>query len=196
MPVKRFWPPTKHKLLYANVIVYLAIVVLLFLFFAEIKWAQRNLRAYLFTGEFDPTADKLLVRKVIRERDAKTTQKLLEQALDIDPYSPARLVLGKYYLSRGQAENMLAQYQRYRSIDPSVVSVYEELASVLLRQNRQQEARELVNEGIEYFQRRIELYEPHRDSTVNHAFNDKAFGIRAKAHEGFKILEQLKNQLE
>ena len=64
MQVKQFWPPTKHKLLYANLIVYGVTIVLLLVFRHELIWAQSAFRFYALSGpELPPSTDNLLLQE-------------------------------------------------------------------------------------------------------------------------------------
>ena len=85
MQERRFWHPIKHKLLYANLIIYGVNIILLVVFTHELMWAQKNLRAYLWTDNFPPTEDMLLIQEV--QKDLRTGgspehhEQLLKRAL-------------------------------------------------------------------------------------------------------------------
>ncbi|MCK4751953.1 MAG: hypothetical protein KAS75_00805 [Planctomycetes bacterium] len=199
MQAKRFWPPTKHKLLYANIIVYGAVIILALAFGSELIWSQKTLRAYLLNSNIPPTADKELVWKATAYlsagKDVKILQDILEQALQIEPYSEARLLLGICYLKQGDQDNMLAYYAKYRSINPSVINLYTDANRVLIEKGDLEAANQLLEEGIAHFSRRVELYKPHYNPEVQKEFNTKALNIHKKSEEALKILKKLQEQL-
>lgn len=203
MRARRFWPPIKHKLLYANLIVYGVTLVLLLVFGRELIWAQKTLRGYLFAGNIPPTADKLLVGEAIKcsrekDEDVKRIQYLLERAVQIEPYGEARLLLGYCYLRQGEYDKMLDCYNQYRSIDPSYIDVYKDMIKVLeKKQDRKGHLwrAQLLTEGIKHFRRRVELYQPHYDPNVPEVFNHKAFKVYRDSQEGLKFLEKMQEKL-
>lgn len=198
MQARRFWPPTKHKLLYANFIVYGVIFVLILMFGHELIWAQKALRGYLFSGHISASKDRLLIAEAIegvkKGEDIEHIQRLLEQALQIDPYNNAQLLLGYCYLRQGEYDKMLACYKRYQSIDPYNTDVYGDMIKVLTKKGNNKETERLITEGIEHFQRRVEMYQPHYDLTVQKEFNHKATRIYEESKEGLKFLEQLQKK--
>jgi tetratricopeptide (TPR) repeat protein len=199
MQAKRFWPPTKHKILYCNLIVYGATTVLLLLFYHDLIWAQKTLRGYLLSGNIPPSADKFLIqdaKKYLKEgKNVKTTQHLLERALQIEPYSEALILLGNCHLMQGNEDEMLAYYEKYRSIDPSSLGVYLNMIEILTRKHDEQTINQLLTEGIKYFKKRAELYQPHYDPNVPEPFNIKALKIYNRAQEASEILRNIQEQL-
>lgn len=199
MQARQFWPPIKHKLLYTNLIVYGATLVLLVVFGHELMWAQKTLRGYVFSGNIPPSADRLLVSEAIRGAKRgealEHTRRLLERAVQIEPYSNARLLLGYCYLRQAEYDKMLACYEQYRSIDPSHIDVYRDMIEVLERKQDRKAIARLLTEGSEHFRRRIELYQPHLDPDVQGEFNLKALRIYKKAQEGLKLLEKIEKRL-
>lgn len=199
MQAKRFWPPTKHKLLYANLIVYGIIIVLALVFHHELIWAQKTLHGYLFSGKFPPPAPISLIEEVTErtkaDGDAKTMKPLLEQALQIDPYSQASLLLGVYYFSGGNFGKAMAYYDRYRSIEPSFAAVYLQMSEILEKKQERKAIKQLLTEGVKHFRRRVELYQPHYDPNVPKEFNLKALRIYNQSQEGLELLEKMQEQL-
>jgi len=194
MPVRQFWRHIKHRLLYANLLVYSLITVLLLAFYNEIDWGQKALRVYILSGSLDPTADNLLVKQATEHLktggDPVYTQRLLEEALDIDPYTRAHLLLGICHLRQDQEEKMLECYDKYRTIDPSVAIVYLQMINVLEKRKDYKAIEKLLTEGIEHFQKRIELYEPQVDPTVPERFNRKAVELHNTAKISLETLKQ------
>jgi len=159
MQDKRFWPPTKHKLFYANLVVYAAIVVLLLVFHNDLRWAQQAFHGYAISGAIPPAADKLLIREAIictkKGQDVKDVQALLEQAVEIEPYSEAQILLGYCYLKQGRLDKMLESYNRYRSINPSYIDIYKDMIPVLEKKQDRKAIKHLVAEGIKHFRQRV-----------------------------------------
>ncbi len=198
MQARRFWPPIKHKLLYANLIVYGVTVVLALMFHHELIWAQKTLRSYLYSGKFEPPADMLLMQDAIKyfktDQDTKRGQYLLERALEIDPYSKARLLLGDYYLRAGDDDKALVCYEHYRSIDPSLLGVYKVLGRILAKKQDYKAIDQLLTEGLGHFRRRVELYQPHYDPTAPKQFNLKAMRVYNMSKKGLEFLEKMQEQ--
>jgi tetratricopeptide (TPR) repeat protein len=195
MQAKRFWPPIKHKLLYANLIAYGVMIVLLLVFYQELIWAQKTLRSYASLGTFEPSADNLLLQEATKSLKegggVEHSQHLLEQALQIEPYSRARLLLGICYLRQGNDEKMLACYEQYRLIEPSFLGVYIPMIDILKKKQDYAAINNLLAEGVSYFHRRIELYQPHLDPNVPKQFNAKALVIYNKAKENLETLQKI-----
>lgn len=200
MQERQFWPPIKHKLLYANLIVYGVTIILLVIFNHELMWAQKTLRAYLWTGNFAPTEDMLLIqetKKHLRTGESpERHEQLLKRALKIDPYGRANLWLGTYYLRKGDDDKMLLYFDRYRSIDPGNLSVYKQMGRVLTERQDHKRLSQLITEGLKHFRHRVELYRPHPDPNVPSQFNVKALMAYKMSREGLAYLEKIKKQLE
>jgi tetratricopeptide (TPR) repeat protein len=198
MQAKQFWPPTKHKLLYGNLIVYGVTAILLLLFFHELIWAQKTFRG-LLSGNIPPSADKFLIqdaKEYLKEgKNVKRAQNLLERALQIEPYSEALILLGNCHLMQGNEDEMLACYEKYRSINPASIGVYMNMIEILARKHDDQTIDQLLTEGIKYFQRRAELYQPHYDPNVPKPFNIKALTIYNRSQEALEILRNVQEQL-
>ena len=199
MQAKQFWPPTKHKLLYANLIVYGVTIVLLLVFRHELIWAQSAFRFYALSGSgLPPPANNLLLQEAAKylktDKDVEQSQRLLEQALQIDPYGQALLLLGVCYLKKGDYEKMQDCYEKYRSIDPSFIGTYTQLYGILEKKQDYEAIDKLLEEGIEHFRRRIELYQPRRDPAVQEEFNLKAVRIYNESRETLKLLEKIQEQ--
>ncbi len=195
MQASRFWPPIKHKLLYANLIVYGVTIVLLLVFHQELMWAQKVLRSYASLSTCDPPADNLLLQEAMKSLKAggsvEHNQHLLEQALQIDPYSRARLLLGICYLRQGNDEKMLACYEQHRSIEPSFLGVYIQTINILKKKQDYAAINKLLAEGTRYYRRRVELYQPHLDPNVPKEFNAKALMIYNSAKEDLETLQKI-----
>lgn len=200
MQARRFWPHIKHKLFYTNLVVYGIIVVVLVAFNHELMWAQKIFRAYAFTNNIPASKDYLLIGEATKNisagEDIQNIQPLIEQALEINPYSEARFLLGNCYLIRGDEDTMLDYYEQYLKINPSVSGIYVNMIRILMKKGDYDAINQLVTEGIANFRRRVELYRPHEDPNVREEFNLKALKIYNNAHVGLKRLRKIQAKLD
>jgi tetratricopeptide (TPR) repeat protein len=200
MAVKPFSLIMKNKLLLADLLVYAAIVVLLLIFSRQLFWGQKVLRGYLFNGNIPASKDKLLVAEATRlymdGKDISEYKPLLEKALKIEPYSEAALLLGNIALWQGNEQKMLQYYEKYRSINPYVSSIYVNMTDVLVKQGNVKKAQLLLADGIKKYERRLELYKPVPDPNVNNEFNQKAVYIYQRTQQGLDLLKQIQQQLQ
>jgi tetratricopeptide (TPR) repeat protein len=198
MQAKQFWPPTEHKFLYANFVVYGAILVLVSLFFHELTWSKKTLYGYLVSDNIPPSEDRRLMNEAIKlkqqGRDINSIQPLLESAVQIEPYSEARIFLGYCYLSNGDYNEALTCFEKYREINPYFAGLYKDIIDVLEKKQDNKAIEQLLAEGIQNFRRRIELYEPHYDANVPEPFNKKSFFIYKDAQDGLVFLQELQKQ--
>lgn len=200
MQAKLFWPPTKHKLFYANLAVYGVTIVLLAVFYHELIWAQKALRIYLFSEGVPNPAEKILIGQAMqgvkKGEDVKHTQQLFEQVVQIDPYSEAQLLLGFCYYKQGDYDKMLDCYKQYRAINPYDIDVYKYMIEALEKKQDRKAIAKLLSEGIGAFRRRVELYKPYYDPNVPDVFNQKAFKVYKDSQEALKLLEERQKQLK
>jgi len=200
MAAKLFSLITKHKLLLANFLVYAAIVVLLLIFSGQLFWGQKMFRGYLFNGNIPASKDKLLIAEATRlfkdEKDISVYKPLLEEALKIEPYSEAGLLLGNIALWQGDEQKMLQYYEKYRSINPYVSSIYVNMVDVLVKQGNVKKAQLLLADGIKTYERRLELYKPAPDPNVENEFNQKALYIYQRAQQDLDLLKQIQQRIQ
>lgn len=198
MQERPFWHPIKHKLLYTNLIVYGVTIILLMAFNHELMWAQKTLRAYLWTDKFPPTDDMLLIQEAQRYlrtgENPERSEQLLKRALEVDPYGRASLWLGIYYLRQGNDDKMLSYLDRYRSIDPSNLVAYQFMGPVLGKRKEYKRIRQLIMEGTKHFHRRVEHYKPHTDPNVQEEFNLKAKEVYKMSQDGLTYFEKIKKK--
>jgi tetratricopeptide (TPR) repeat protein len=200
MAAKLFSLITKHKLLLADLLVYAVIIILLLIFSRQLFWGQKVLRGYLFNGNIPASKDKLLVAEATRlyqeGKDTSAYKPLLEKALKIEPYSEAALLLGNIALWQGNEQKMLQYYEKYRSINPYVSSIYVNMTNVLVKQGDVKKAQLLLADGIKKYERRLELYKPVSDPNVKTEFNQKAVFIYQRTQQGLDLLKQIQQQLQ
>jgi tetratricopeptide (TPR) repeat protein len=194
MPEKPSWLNIKNRYVFINLFVYGLIIILLVLFRHELYWAQKTLCGYLWTNNFDPPADILLLKEAETylgpNGDLKDAEQLLIKAIQIDPYSRANYYLGNCYADQNKFDDALKYYERFRKIDPSFWRIY--LNSIqLLKIKRDIDTLEvLLKEGINFYKKRVELYQPRLDETVEKRFNDKALETYLISTEVLKRLEE------
>lgn len=196
MPVRRYWPRTDRWLLYANLVVYVTTLALVATFHGELGWAVKALDAYLRTGDYSATADKLLVGEAMRygsthEGDFDGVAAYLEQAVEIDPNGQALFLLAGLEASRGEDELALALYDRYRSIDPYEIQVYAAMTTIFDKRGDREAANLLLVEAVELFRGYVARHAPRADPTVPEAFNQKASMIHEKAKQELEQLERV-----
>jgi tetratricopeptide (TPR) repeat protein len=198
MQAKRFWPPTEHKLLYANFVVYGTILVLALVFSHEMAWARKTLYGYLVSDNIPPSEDRLLISRAIKYKqqgvDVNSIQPLLERAVQIEPYSEARILLGYCYLSNGDDDKALVCFEKYRSANPSYAGLYKNIVDILEKKQDHKAIEQLLNEGMKHFRRRIDLYKPYYDANVPEVFNQKAFAVYKDAQDGLEFLKEMQKQ--
>ena len=200
MPVRRLWPRTDRGLLYANLLVYAATIALLVGFHREVSWAAKTVDAFVRSGRFQTTSDRLLVRQAMRYRrshegDLEGAAALLQQAVEVDAYSIARIHLAATYHELGEDETALALYEQYRSIDPLALQVYLAMVEILEKRGEGEAADRLLAEGIGHFQTQLERYEPQIDAGVPGIFNHKAWTVHQNLTRGLETLESTRARI-
>jgi len=200
MPVRRLWPRTDTGLLYANLLVYGATIALLVGFHREVSWAAKTVDAYVRSGKFQPTADRLLVNEAMQyqrdhEADLEGVAALLQRAVEVDPYSKARMRLAATYSERGEDDTALTLYERCRSIDPLELRVYLAMVEILEKRGEGEAAERLLAEGIGHFRTQLERYQPKFDASMAKAFNHKAWVVHQRLAEGLEVLEKTRARI-
>jgi len=99
------------------------------------------------------------------------------------------------YLKEGDNDKMLEHYEKYRLIDPSYGSIYRMMIGVLEKKGDKEAVHKLLKEGIGYFSRRVELYEPRNDPNVSQIYNQKAFLIHKEAQKELRYLKAAEKRL-
>jgi tetratricopeptide (TPR) repeat protein len=194
------WPRTDRWLLYANLLVYGSTIALLIGFHREMSWAAKTVDAYVRSGRYQTTADRLLVKQAMNyrkkhEADLEGVAALLQRAVEVDAYSNARILLAATYHRQGEDDRALAMYERYRSIDPLVLQVYMAMVEILEKRGEKEAAEQLLTEGIRHFRIRLERYEPHVDPSAAQAFNFKAWGVHRRLTEELEALEKARARI-
>lgn len=201
MQVKLFWHLIKHKLLYANLIIYSVTIILVLMFHQDIMWSKEMLQGYMWSGVFPPAADMKLFNKAVKgiraDESVEHVQSILEQSLEINPDSSARMLLGVCYAKQGEYDKALACFNQYRSIYPSDISNYIQIINILKQKQDYEAINQLLTDGIKHFSRRIKLYLPHPDPNASRKeFNIKAVMIYEKSQKNLNFLKETQKQLE
>ena len=148
----------KHKLFYANILVYGAIAVIFFVFSEDIVWGKRTLESYLLGKSFQQSLDNLLVEEATENLKKKQkvdhSKKLIERSIEINPYSNAQLLLGVCHLAQGNIDKMIEACQEYLQIEPSSISGYTQMIMALQHKKDFAAIDQLLVEGIEHFSNR------------------------------------------
>lgn len=187
----------KNKYIYLNILIYGLIVVLILLFSRDIMWAQKTLRGYLWSGNFDPPADIILLNEarihLAPDGDLQYVQELLDKAIQIDPYSRANYYLGNCYAYQQKIDDALKCYENFRKIDPSFWRTYWSSIQLLKKKGDLDTLELLLSEGFDFYKKRVDLYQPQVDETIDQVFNNKAAETYLISAE---VLKRLEDELE
>jgi tetratricopeptide (TPR) repeat protein len=169
------------------------------MFHRDLIWAGRASRFYISTGILDAAKDNQLIQEAmshLKVDNIEQSKHLLNESIQINPYTQARLLLGLCYLKQGDDDKMLECYNEYRRIDPSFVSSYMQMIMVLEKQKDIDAINRLLGEGIEHFRRQVELYRPHLNPDVPEHFNAKASNVYNKLCQSLKLLEDMQHKYD
>lgn len=197
MRVKQFWPPIRHKLFYANLIIYGAAFFLVLMFHRDLIWASRASRFYISNGSLDTHKDTMLLQEAMASLKADNIEKcrnLVNESMQINPYTQARILLGLCYLRQEDNDKMLECYNEHRRIEPSFIGSYIQMITVLETKQDFDTINQLLEEGIEHFRRQVRLYRPHPDPDVPEHFNIKASKIYNELRQSLKLLEDMQHK--
>jgi tetratricopeptide (TPR) repeat protein len=186
---------TSVRLLHVNVALWALIALLVWTYRPQIEWASRALPK-LLAGEFEMQREVLLYyeaeRLLIEQQDAPGARAALRRSIDIDPHSESVFFLGETYMMEGALAPALEAYRRYNGIDPSHLPTWLRMAEVLALQGRDDERRDVLRDGVDYFSRHVEQYRPQHDADVPGECNDKADAV----YEHYRrALETLRGKL-
>jgi tetratricopeptide (TPR) repeat protein len=177
---RRFW--RRIDVRHVNLVLLVALVACVALFRDDLRWAAAELPRYLRGSIGRPVERGLCFRasKLIREgRDLERAREMLERSLAIDPHTDAVYWLAEYDLARDEPARALELLQSYLELDPTRVEAHLKAAELLRADGRDEEARELLERGLEYFVAMRPQLEPRPDPGVPMRFNDKAIGLYA-----------------
>jgi tetratricopeptide (TPR) repeat protein len=193
MAARRSWPSI--SLLGGNLALYGVLAALVMLYGPQLRWAARELPAYLRGRIGSPAERRMAVEagRLLRERrDLERARVLLERSAAIDPTGEAVYWLGEYHLAVGRRDEALARFVRYIELDPADVRSYLRAAAILELLDRPQEARETLEPGVGHFAADLERFRPRPDPTVAERFNAKAVAT----YEGHRAaLDRLRTEL-
>ncbi len=173
--MRAFW---RHiELAHLNFALVAAILALGFAYRPQLAWSLRALPLYV-TGKFPEQIElrlykgALLLLQAGRERER--AKRLLERSIAIDPHSGALLALAEVHYREGKLERALEQFRAYRRIDPGSLLSYQRIGEIHRRRGRAEQRQSVLEEGVAYFRKQVEAYQPHYDASVKQTYNAKA----------------------
>ena len=183
------------KLLHVNLLLFAgaAAIVLLLAFTGKLVWAWNALGLYLDGQTTTPIEVQLEAEALSLLQvggDADEIRELLQQTIAIDPHSRAVHLLGDLYLREGELERALEQYRRYLEINPSFLPTYFRLVEIYEQRGQTEQRAQVLQRGVDYFSRELELFRPHEDDDVHDVYNDKAAAVYNGYHESLRILTE------
>ncbi len=175
MVARAFWRRISvHRV---NAVLYLVLLVLLVLYWGDLRWAAEELPEYL-QGDIGAPVERNLYRqakKIIRSGDdIERAKPMLERSLAIDPRCEAGFWLAEYYFSRREFEEAATRFASYVEIDPTRIDSYRKGAEALENLGRLGEAREMLVAGRDYYRKYQNAFRPRPYDEVRSKFNKKA----------------------
>jgi tetratricopeptide (TPR) repeat protein len=181
-----------------NAVLYGAIGILLALFGRELDWARVELPKYL-EGRIGSPLERRLYRdakRLIESGRPAEARPLLERSLRIDPYGEAGYWLGRAWLSQGDDEQALAALTRYLEIDPTLLDAHLQVARILERTGRAEQARHVLRAGLDFFREAEVDAFPRYDPDVERHYNRKAARVHERYAAAARTLERELGRLE
>lgn len=156
--------------------VWALVLVLGVVYGPELRWAARALPLYA-TGRFPPLRERELAAEALRladeQGDVEGALALMEASEAIDP-NAFPFLQAELERRAGRTEAALAHYARATAVDPSDTAAWLRRAGLLQEEGRQQEAIDVLSEGLEALTVDLRLYRPRLDPGVAERFNAKA----------------------
>ena len=130
---------------------------------------------------------KRIVEKKINSHEAKP---LLDESIAIDPNSDGVYWLAEYYFTAGQYDRAEQQYTRFIELDRTQAKAYLEMSSIYAKKEQPEQARDVLQSGLNYFSANMSKYKPRPDDTVREKYNGKAGKIYDKYRRAVEMLKQ------
>ncbi|MBT4519361.1 MAG: hypothetical protein HOC23_05080 [Halieaceae bacterium] len=165
---------------YINIPLYMAIGWLVFQYHGPLRWALDEVPRYSRDNIASPIERKLYKHaEAILKSSTKIdpARVLLDRSLSIDPNTEARFLLGKYYEKKGDNSKALQHYKHYLQIDPTVLITYVEIARILESQGKSEDARLILKQGFDYFDKYHRQFRPSLNPQVSDRYNDSAANV-------------------
>jgi tetratricopeptide (TPR) repeat protein len=160
-----------------NIILYVIIIWLVVQYQDPLRWAMREIPRYSQDKIVSPIERKLYkqAESIIRtSKQIDPARELLERSLAIDPNTEARFLLGEYYDKKGKKAKALQHYKGYLEIDPTVLETYLRMAHILKKQNKPEEARQILEQGFDYFNKYSRQFKARENMHVDRRYNEDA----------------------
>ncbi|GJL65882.1 MAG: hypothetical protein NPIRA05_08530 [Nitrospirales bacterium] len=176
-----------------NVLLYSAIVLVAIVCWPELRWAIDALPGYL-DGSISSPVERVKYRDakhMIRtDQPMDDAERLLNESITIDPNSEAVYWLGEYYVKTQQPERALQQFTRFLEFDQTDADVYVKVAALLNAMMQRDEARRILQQGVDYFEGRLDKYIPRYAPEIRAKYNQKAWRTYRRYRGGLRTLKQ------
>lgn len=174
---------------------WLLVAALSVVYASELRWAARGLPLY-WSGGFPTQVERELAARArelaAAERYAEALA-ALEQAVRIDPNS-FTLLHAMVLRGAGDDAGALERSGRALELDPASAQASLLMADLLRQQGRDDEAREVLRQGIATLSAEVHLYRPRLDRGVPEPFNRKAEEVYARKQRGLAALREALRQ--
>jgi len=182
-----------------TLLVWIALVSLVAVYRAELRWAVEELPQYL-EGDVSAPAERSMYRKarrLIRENEElPRAEELLRRSYEIDPTSEAGYWLAVLYEKRDEPERAIAAYRAYLEIDATMIDAWISAIELESARGARDAALELARRGVAFFEAELPLQRPEQDGSVESRFNEKAVETYAGYRESLQRLRSAVRRLE
>jgi len=165
------------KILHINILLYAVILWLVIQYHGPMRWAMQEIPKYQQSIIGSPIERSLYLQAMSSIKNSGynyITKELLQKSLSIDPNTHARFYLGKYYKEHLDYDKALQHFKSYLAIDPTVVITYIEIVSIYEQQNKLNDAKQILQQGFEYFDKYSSRFKPSSNKDVEDKYNKAA----------------------
>jgi len=159
-----------------------------------LSWSFTNLQRYLDGKISGTTRDDLLIREAkdaLEQGDCERARAYAKKTLEYDPYvSTALQILADLELDTGNLQKALEYLEAIIAFRPDKYLGYIGIARIHLQQQRPDEAKRILQQGIDHHRWLISRQMPKIDHTVADRFNRKARRIHADLQRHLRKLEK------
>ena len=182
-----------------NLLLYLILAGLSLWCWDDLRWAATTLPGYL-DGPMQPPRERQLYKEAQQimqeEQQIEPARQLLEESIAIDPYGEGRYWLGRYYFALRQDAEAWIQFEQYLQIDPTMLDAYLKLAAIHSGRGEPAKARQVLQRGLQFFEKQLREFQPQHNPDVSAPFNDKAILIYQEYASAAQTLRDLITRLE